>query len=154
MEMNAHESVAPPVVRFVALDAELAAPALGRPDDAAVDLRAVHAVRLAPGERATVGTGVAVALPPRCCGLVVPRSGLAARHGISIVNAPGLVDANYRGEVKVVLVNLGAEPVFLERGERIAQLLVVAVATTTWQQVDELDDTDRAGGGFGSSGRL
>src|SRR5919107_5730643 len=100
-------------------------PARSRPGDAGYDLRAVEAFALAPGERSVVPTGVALALPPGVAGLVVPRSGLAARHGLSVVNGPGLIDPGYRGEVKVVLVNLGGEPYKGEPGDRIAQLVLV-----------------------------
>src|SRR3954466_10771296 len=101
------------------------APERTRPGDAGYDLRAVADFSLAPGERATVPTGVAIALPPGIAGLVVPRSGLAARHGLSVVNGPGLIDPNYRGEIRVVLVNLGEHPFIAEPGDRIAQLLLV-----------------------------
>lgn len=98
-------------------------------------------------------TGVAVAIPPGMCGLVLPRSGLAIKHGISCVNAPGLIDPNYRGELKVILINHGAEPWSAEPGDRIAQLLLVAFAAPTLSVVDALTDSDRGAGGFGSSGR-
>ena len=126
-----------------------------RPGDAGYDLRCVEGFALAPGERATVGTGVAVALPGGIAGLVVPRSGLAARHGLSVVNGPGLVDPNYRGEIRVVLVNLGEHPFTAEAGDRIAQLLLVPFVTTELTVVDELPPSgdDRGANGFGSSGR-
>ncbi len=98
-------------------------------------------------------TGVAVAIPPGMCGLVLPRSGLAIKHGISCVNAPGLIDPNYRGELKVILINHGTEPWSAEPGDRIAQLLLVAFAAPTVTVVDALEDSDRGAGGFGSSGR-
>jgi dUTP pyrophosphatase len=130
------------------------APERTRPGDAGYDLRAVEAFTLAPGGRATVPTGVAIALPPGIAGLVVPRSGLAARHGLSVVNGPGLIDPNYRGEVKVVLVNLGAEPFAGEPGDRIAQLLLVPFAAPDVVAVDDLPPSnDRGELGFGSSGR-
>lgn len=100
-----------------------------------------------------VPTGLAVAIPEGHAGLVVPRSGLAARHGIGIVNAPGLIDAGYRGEIKVLLVNHGDEPVSLEAGERIAQLVIVPVALADFVAVDELPESVRGDGGFGSTGR-
>jgi dUTP pyrophosphatase len=130
-------------------------PERSRAGDAGYDLRAVEAFALAPGERATVATGVAIALPPGIAGLVVPRSGLAARHGLSIVNAPGLIDPNYRGELRVVLVNLGAEPFAGEQGDRIAQLLLVPFVAPDIVAVDELPPSgdDRGELGFGSSGR-
>ena len=124
-----------------------------RPGDAGFDLRAVEDFTLTPGERALVPTGVAIALPPGHAGLVTPRSGLAIKHGISVVNGPGLVDPNYRGELKVVLVNLGAETFRGQAGDRIAQLLIVPFAAPPVQVVDELDDTERGTAGFGSSGR-
>jgi dUTP pyrophosphatase len=132
-----------------------AVPARTRAGDAGYDLRAVEAFALAPGERATVPTGVAVALPPGIAGLVVPRSGLAARHGISVVNGPGLIDPNYRGEIRVILVNLGDEPFAGEPGDRIAQLLLVPYVAPEIVAVDELPPApdDRGERGFGSSGR-
>jgi dUTP pyrophosphatase len=131
------------------------APARSRAGDAGYDLRCVEPFALGPGERAVVGTGVAVALPEGCCGLVVPRSGLAAKHGISVVNGPGLIDPNYRGEIRVVLVNLGDERFEGAAGDRIAQLLVVPFAAPAVNVVDELPDggDDRGAAGFGSSGR-
>ena len=124
-----------------------------RPGDAGFDLRAVEPFTLEPGQRALVPTGVAIALPPGHAGLVTPRSGLAIKHGISVVNGPGLVDPNYRGELKVVLVNLGDETFHGEPQDRIAQLLIVAFAAPPVAIVDELDDTERGTSGFGSSGR-
>src|SRR4051812_12045535 len=126
-----------------------------RPGDAGYDLRCVDAFALDPGERGVIGTGVAIALPDGVAGLVVPRSGLAARHGLSVVNGPGLIDPNYRGEVKVVLVNLGDERFHGEAGDRIAQLLLVPFAAPDVEVVDELraGGDDRGAGGFGSSGR-
>ena len=130
-------------------------PARTRPGDAGYDLRCVEAFRLEPGERAVVPTGVAVAVPDGSAGLVVPRSGLAARHGISVVNGPGLIDPSYRGEVKVVLVNLGQEPYEGAPGDRIAQLLLVPCLTPEVRRVDELPPSHdgRGEAGFGSSGR-
>jgi dUTP pyrophosphatase len=126
-----------------------------RPGDAGYDLRAVEPFTLASGERAVVPTGIALALPAGVAGLVVPRSGLAARHGLSVVNGPGLIDPNYRGEVAVVLVNLGSDAYAGEPGDRIAQLLLVPFATPAVRVVDELPPSgdDRGAGGFGSSGR-
>jgi dUTP pyrophosphatase len=130
-------------------------PARTRPGDAGYDLRCVEPFRLEPGERVVVPTGVAVAVPDGAAGLVVPRSGLAARHGISVVNGPGLIDPSYRGEVKVVLVNLGSEPYEAEAGDRIAQLLLVPCLTPEVRAVDELPPSrdGRGEAGFGSSGR-
>ena len=135
------------------LDRGLPVPARAHPGDAGVDLYAAEAVVLGVGERATVGTGVAVAIPEGYAGLVTPRSGLAQRHGLSIVNAPGVVDAGYRGEIRVILINHGAEPASLARGERIAQMLVVPVAVRVMLEVDELPPSERGTGGFGSTGR-
>ena len=122
--------------------------------DAGLDLYAAEPARIGPGERASVGTGVATALPPGSAGLVVPRSGLAARHGIALVNAPGVIDAGYRGELRVVLLNTGREESFaVAPGDRIAQLLVVRVDLLAPVAVAELDQSERGNGGFGSSGR-
>ena len=121
--------------------------------DAGVDLRATESLVLKPFQRAMVATGLAVAIPEGYAGLVLPRSGLAAKHGISIVNAPGLIDSHYRGELKVILVNLDPENEFaIEPGDRIAQLVISKVEHVDWQPVEELDETDRGTGGFGSSG--
>jgi dUTP pyrophosphatase len=140
-------------VRLLRPDA--AAPARTRPGDAGYDLRAVEAFTLAPGERAMVPTGVAIALPPGVAGLVVPRSGLAARHGLSVVNGPGLIDPNYRGELRVILVNLGEETYAGEPGDRIAQLLLVPFVAPDVVAVDDLPPSpdERGEQGFGSSGR-
>jgi dUTP pyrophosphatase len=126
-----------------------------RAGDAGYDLRAVEPFALAPGQRATVATGVAVALPAGVAGLVVPRSGLAARHGISVVNGPGLIDPGYRGELRVVLVNLGGEPYAGRAGDRIAQLLLVPFVAPDVVAVDALapGGDERGELGFGSSGR-
>lgn len=122
--------------------------------DAGLDLYAAEAARLEPGARASVGTGVAVAIPDGHAGLVLPRSGLAARHGITIVNAPGLIDSGYRGEVRVLLLNTDRHDVFeVEVGDRIAQLLVTPYSGDEPVEVSDLDQTVRGAGGFGSSGR-
>ncbi|GGK70360.1 dUTP diphosphatase [Ornithinimicrobium pekingense] len=135
------------------LDGGLPVPRQARPDDAGVDLHAREDRTLAPGERALVPTGVAIALPPGYAAFVHPRSGLAARHGVSIVNAPGTVDAGYRGEILVNLVNTdAAEPFTLRRGDRIAQLVVQQVATPVFDVVDELPPSERGEGGHGHSG--
>jgi len=107
---------------------------------------------LAPGARAQVPTGLAIALPPGTEAQVRPRSGLAAKHGLTVLNAPGTIDADYRGELQVLLVNLGSEPVSISRGMRIAQLVVAAVAHAALREVGSLDGTPRGGGGFGSTG--
>jgi dUTP diphosphatase len=130
-------------------------PARARPEDAGYDLCCVEAFSLWPGVRATVPTGVAVALPAGVAGLVLPRSGLAARHGISVVNAPGLIDPSYRGEIRVVLVNLGDARFEAAAGDRIAQLLLVPFVLPDTAVVAELPPSldDRGENGFGSSGR-
>ncbi len=121
--------------------------------DAGLDLAAVERVELGPGERAVVATGLAVAIPEGHAGLVIPRSGLAASHGISVVNAPGLVDAGYRGELKVILLNTDRRAAFVvEPGMRVAQLVVVALPELAPVEVDELPPSERGAGGFGSSG--
>jgi dUTP pyrophosphatase len=130
-------------------------PARTRAGDAGYDLCAVEPFSLRPGGRATVPTGIAVAIPAGQAGLVVPRSGLASRHGLSVVNGPGLIDPGYRGEVKVVLVNLGTQPYAGEAGDRIAQLVIVDCHTPAVRVVRELPPgpDDRGAAGFGSSGR-
>ncbi len=130
-------------------------PSRAHEDDAAFDLHADEPVELAPGARATVATGVALALPEGSCGLVLPRSGLASRHGITVLNAPGLIDSGYRGEVKVVLLNTDpAEPFRVQPGDRIAQLLVLAAGPAALSlATEELGVTGRGAGGFGSTGR-
>jgi dUTP pyrophosphatase len=122
---------------------------------AGLDLRACldAPLTLAPGERALVPTGIAIALPPSHEGQVRPRSGLAARHGVTVLNAPGTIDEDYRGEVKVILVNHGREPFVVAHGERIAQLVVAPVAYVPVEEVAALDETSRGAGGFGSTGR-
>ncbi len=123
---------------------------------AGVDLRAAvpadAPLTLAPSARALVPTGLSIALPPDCEGQVRPRSGLAVKHGITVINAPGTIDADYRGEVKVALVNLGDAAYAIERGERIAQLVVARYERVQWEEVDTLETTTRGSGGFGSTG--
>jgi dUTP pyrophosphatase len=136
------------------LDPDLPLPAYAHPGDAGADLRAAEEVVLPPGGRATVGTGLAVAVPDGYAAFVHPRSGLASRHGITVVNAPGTIDAGYRGEVRVVLLNTDpAEPFTIRRGDRIAQLVVQPVAQARFLDVDQLPGTPRGDGGFGSTGR-
>ncbi|GAA4459249.1 dUTP diphosphatase [Phytohabitans houttuyneae] len=135
------------------LDPDLPLPAYAHPGDAGADLVAAEDVELAPGERALVGTGVAIALPDGFVGLVHPRSGLAARLGVTVLNAPGTVDAGYRGEIKVNLVNHDrAATAKISRGDRIAQLVVQRVERAVFQLVDELPDSSRGAGGHGSTG--
>jgi dUTP pyrophosphatase len=122
--------------------------------DAGLDLHAAEAALLEPGERASVGTGIAIEVPDGHAGLVLPRSGLAKRHGIALVNAPGLIDSGYRGEVRVLLLNTDRDEAFeIEPGDRIAQLVLAPVAEAAVVEVSELADSARGGGGFGSSGR-
>ena len=142
------------ILRYRRLLPEARAPTRAHDGDAGFDLHAVEPVSIEPGRRASVGTGVAVAIPEGCAGLVVPRSGLAARHGISLVNAPGLIDAGYRGELRVLLWNGDPESTFsVSPGDRIAQLVLVAVESPELEEVVELDATARGEGGFGSTGR-
>lgn len=135
------------------LDPGVPVPAYAHPGDAGADLVTTVEVHLEPGERALVPTGVGIALPEGYVALVHPRSGLAARHGLSIVNAPGTVDAGYRGEVKVMLINLDpVEPVHLRRGDRVAQLVVQRVERARFVEVEALPDSVRGDGGYGSTG--
>ena len=139
-------------VNFTRLDRELPIPTTAHIGDAAVDLHSRVDVSLQVGERAAVPTGVAVAIPVGYAGLVLPRSGHARRLGIGVVNGPGLIDSGYRGEVSVLLINHGSEEVRFARGDRIAQLAIVPVPAVDWVEVDDLDETARGGGGFGSTG--
>lgn len=128
-------------------------PVYAHPGDAGADLVSTEAIRLAPGQRALVGTGVRIALPEGYVAFVVPRSGLAAKHGITIVNAPGTVDAGYRGEIKVALLNTDADAAYdIAAGDRIAQLIVMPVPQVRFLPVDELPESTRGEGGFGSTG--
>jgi dUTP diphosphatase len=128
-------------------------PERAREGDAGYDLRALEGFELAPGARRLVGTGIALAIPDGMAGLVLPRSGLAARHGVTTLNTPGLIDPNYRGEVKVVLHNAGSEPYEARAGDRIAQLLLVPFWAPALQPAEALPATARGAGGFGSTGR-
>jgi dUTP pyrophosphatase len=140
-------------VLLTRLDPGLPLPSYARAGDAGADLHAARDLVLEPGERALVGTGVAIALPFGYAGFVHPRSGLAARAGLSIVNAPGTVDAGYRGEILVCLVNLDPrDPIRISRGDRIAQLVVQRVELVRFVEVDELPVSDRGSGGYGSTG--
>lgn len=134
------------------LDPDLPPPTYAHPGDAGLDLRARTDAELAPGRRALVATGVAIALPAGHVGLVHPRSGLALRHGITVLNAPGTIDAGYRGEIGVVLLNAGDQHVRIRRGDRIAQLVVQRFATADLVEVERLPGSHRGDGGFGSSG--
>lgn len=128
-------------------------PAYAHPGDAGADLVATRAVRLEPGERSLIGTGVSIALPEGYAAFVVPRSGLAAKHGITVVNTPGTVDAGYRGEIKVTLLNTDSKEAYdVAVGDRIAQLIVMPVVRARFEPVEELPDSVRGDGGFGSTG--
>lgn len=141
-------------LRLHRLDPELPVPTYAQPGDAGLDLYAREGVTLAPGERAVVPTGVAVAVPPGCVGLVHPRSGLAAHAGVGLLNAPGTIDAGYRGEVAVVLINHDpSTPVGLSRGDRVAQLVIQRVETVAVEETEELPSASRDTGGFGSTGQ-
>jgi dUTP pyrophosphatase len=140
--------------RFTRLSEAAKAPQRAHPGDAGCDLFAAEAARLEPGERASVGTGIAVEIPEGSAGLVLPRSGLAAKHGISVVNAPGLIDAGYRGELRVLLLNTDKQEAFeIEPGDRIAQLVIVEVADADPVEAETLAESARGDGGFGSTGR-
>lgn len=135
------------------LDPEVPLPSYARPGDAGCDLVTTVDATLAPGERALLPTGIAIALPAGYAGFVHPRSGLAAQHGVSLVNAPGTIDAGYRGEIKVILVNHDPrETLVLRRLDRVAQLVVQRVEHVSWCEVDELSQTERGAGGHGSTG--
>jgi dUTP pyrophosphatase len=135
------------------LDPGVPLPAYARPGDAGADLVSTSDIVLGPGERGVVGTGVAIALPPGYAGFVHPRSGLAARVGLSVVNTPGTIDCGYRGEIRVCLINHDLrEPVVLARGDRIAQLVVQRVEHAEFVEVAELGETERGAGGYGSTG--
>ena len=141
------------VIPIRLLDPDLPLPAYAHPGDAGADLVAAEDAELAPGARRAVRTGIAVAIPQGYVGLVHPRSGLAARLGVTVLNAPGTVDAGYRGEILVILVNHDPiNPVKISRGDRIAQLVVQRVEHALFQVVDELDETARGAGGHGSTG--
>ena len=143
---NVHVSI-----KILSRDAQI--PHMAYNGDAGVDLRSVERIVLEPQERAMVATGLAIALPEGYAGFVLPRSGLAAKHGISIVNAPGLIDSNYRGELNVILLNNDPNDSFaIEIGDRIAQLIVIPIPTINFEQVEELTESQRGESGFGSSG--
>jgi dUTP pyrophosphatase len=135
------------------LDPELPIPSYAHPGDAGLDLFAASDLMIAPFERVLVPTGIAVAIPNGYAGFVQPRSGLAIRNGLSFVNTPGLIDAHYRGEIKIIAINLDpSEPIRISRGDKIAQLVLQPVATATLVETDVLDSTQRGEGGFGSTG--
>jgi dUTP pyrophosphatase len=133
--------------------ADLPLPSYATAGSAGMDLRAAEALTLKPGARALVATGIAIALPENYEAQVRPRSGLAVKHGVTVLNSPGTIDADYRGEIKVPLINHGHEDFVITRGDRIAQLVVASVTTAVLVEVETLDETARGAGGFGSSGR-
>jgi dUTP pyrophosphatase len=140
-------------LRVTRLDPRATLPTRAYPGDAGLDLYALEQAVLAPGERASIPTGIAIEIPEGQAGLVLPRSGLAAKHGIAIVNAPGLIDAGYRGELRVLLLNTDrAQPFTVASGDRIAQLVLVQVTMPEVAEVEQLAPSERGGGGFGSSG--
>jgi dUTP pyrophosphatase len=140
-------------LRFIKLSEKATLPTRAHDNDAGLDLYAAEGARMPPGARVSVGTGLAVAVPEGLAGLVLPRSGLALKHGITLINSPGLIDPGYRGEVRVVLVNTDQTMDYhCTPGDRIAQLLLVPIATASPMQADALDDSLRGSGGFGSSG--
>ena len=141
-------------LRFRRLVPAATPPSRAHEGDAGYDLHAAEPVTLGPGERAVVGTGIALAIPDGHAGLVLPRSGLAFKHGIALVNAPGLIDSGYRGELRVLLLNTdGESPFDVEPGDRIAQLVVVRVEALELEELEVLEETARGAGGFGSTGR-
>jgi dUTP diphosphatase len=141
-------------LEFQRLDPTVPLPGCAHPGDAGLDLRSNVDVVVEPGERAMVPTGVAVAIPEGHAGMVLPRSGLAGRHGLTLANSPGLIDSGYRGELSCAVVNLDRdEPVKIARGDRIAQLVIVPVASVHPVWADELPASERGAGGFGSTGR-
>lgn len=131
---------------------DLPLPAYETAGAAGLDLRAAEAITLRPGTRCLMPTGIAIALPQGFEAQVRPRSGLAVKHGVTVLNAPGTIDSDYRGEVKVPLINLGQEDFIIARGDRIAQLVIAPVSRISWSELETLDETVRGAGGFGSSG--
>lgn len=151
--MTATEDRGTMTVQLKMLDDGLAVPAYAHPGDAGADLCTREDFTLEPGQRRLVPTGVSIALPFGYVALIHPRSGLAARHGVTVLNSPGTVDAGYRGEISVTLVNTDrTEPISFRRGDRIAQMLIQRVETVRFETVDELEDSVRGAGGFGSTG--
>jgi dUTP pyrophosphatase len=152
-DVGTQAGISQPDVLITRLDPGVPLPAYARPGDAGADLVTAEDVDLGPGERAVVRTGIAIALPDGYAGFVHPRSGLAAKHGVTLVNAPGTIDAGYRGEIKVILLNTDtARAVALRRGDRIAQLVVQRVENVTFREVPALPESARGDNGFGSTG--
>ena len=142
-------------LRFAKLDdaARIPSSAHGSTEDAGMDLHAVEAAEIPPGSWASVGTGIAVEIPPGYEGQVRPRSGMARKHGVTLLNSPGTIDPGYRGELRVTLINHGPAPYIVRPGDRVAQLVVGSYAAVEWQAADDLAETARGASGFGSSGR-
>lgn len=141
------------IIRIKKLIEDIQIPAYAKPGDAGIDLRACESLEIQPGDRAMVHCGFAIEIPDGFCGLVIPRSGLAAKHGITVLNSPGLIDSGYRGEVCVVLLNTDKSNLFaISKGDRIAQLTIIEAPFVELESVDELDETKRGDAGFGSSG--
>lgn len=141
------------VVKVLRENEEISLPEYGTPFSAGADLRASEAAVLLPGERASIPTGLRIELPEGYEAQVRPRSGLAIRHGVTILNAPGTIDSDYRGEIRVLLINHGQEAFTIEPGDRIAQIVVAPVSRIVWQQAGSLEESARGEGGFGSTGR-
>ena len=139
-------------VKILRTDPAAQLPVYAHPGDAGMDVRSIEEVVLAPGARALVRTGLVLMLPPNAEAQVRPRSGLALKHGVTVLNTPGTIDAGYRGEVGVILINLGSEPFVVEKGMKIAQLVVAPVAQAEIVEVSAVDASDRGAGGFGSTG--
>ena len=142
----------PMTVKVLRTDPAAQLPTYAHPGDAGMDVRSIEEVTLAPGARALIHTGLVLMLPPDAEAQVRPRSGLALKHGVTVLNTPGTIDAGYRGEVGVILVNLGAEPFAVEKGMKIAQLVISRVTQADIVEVASVDETDRGAGGFGSTG--
>ena len=139
-------------VRFKRVHPDASLPAYARPGDAGMDVRSVDDVEIAPGARALVHTGLVMMLPPGYEAQVRPRSGLALKHGVTVLNTPGTIDEGYRGEVGVILANFGDAPFPVKKGDRIAQVVIAPVTTANVEETDVVDETDRGSGGFGSTG--
>jgi|SRR5581483_6770625 len=143
------ESISIPIQK---LSPDAIIPVRAKPNDAGFDLSTIEDFKMAPGERYLASTGLALAIPPGYVGQVCPRSGLALKYGLTIVNSPGIIDADYTGIVKVILLNTGTIPIEFKKGDRIAQLLIIKLAPTVLKEVSNLDETARGTGGFGSTG--